>query len=46
MKYEDKPTEKQIEWVKSICKRNGLDIDEIPFTKKDYSEFIDEWKEW
>lgn len=42
----DKPTDKQISWVKNLCAKHDLDIDEIPFTKYDYSNFIDEWKDW
>lgn len=41
---DEPPTEKQIKWVDSLCDR--LELDPPKFTKRDYSDFIDEWKDY
>lgn len=42
----DEPTEKQIAYAQVLADKYDIDLSEIPFTKKDYSEFIDEFKEF
>ena len=42
----EEPTEKQIAFARKLAEANDLDLDEVPFTKEDYSEFISEWEEW
>ena len=45
MEYADTPTDAQIKYACAIAKKLDLEIDDVPFTKKDYSDFISEWED-
>ena len=41
----EEPTDAQIEYAEKLAEIYDVDLKEIPFTKADYSDFIDEFKD-
>ena len=42
---EEEPTSKQIEFAEKLADEYDIDLSEIPFTKADYAEFIETFKD-
>lgn len=42
----EEPTQAQIDFAEKLADEYDIDLSEIPFTKKDYSEFITEFKDF
>ena len=44
-RYDEEPTQKQIEYAEKLAEQYDVDLSEVPFTKADYSEFIETFKD-
>lgn len=42
----EEPTQAQIDFAEKLAEEYDIDLSEIPFTKKDYAEFINEFKDF
>lgn len=42
----EEPTQDQIDFAEKLAEEYDIDLSEIPFTKKDYAEFINEFKDF
>lgn len=43
---DEEPTQAQVDLAEKLAEEYDIDLSEIPFTKKDYSEFITEFKDF
>lgn len=43
---DEEPTQAQVDLAEKLADEYDIDLSEIPFTKKDYSEFITEFKDF
>lgn len=43
---DEEPTQAQIDFAEKLAEEYDIDLSEIPFTKKDYAEFINEFKDF
>lgn len=44
--YEQEPTQAQINFAEKLAEEYDIDLSAIPLTKKDYAEFINEFKDF
>lgn len=42
----EEPTQDQIDFAEKLAEEYDIDLSVIPFTKKDYAEFINEFKDF
>ena len=43
---DEEPTQAQVDLAEKLAEEYDIDLSEIPFTKKDYSKFITEFKDF